>query len=431
MTTIKEYKNLTQNEVDLFKEKLIEISTTIHDNPELGLREFKSCELLISEIRSFGFQVESPVARMDTAFVATYGTEKPGPKIAFLAEYDALPELGHACGHNIIAASSFGAAIALRRIVSEIGGTVALYGTPDEEAVDVQSRGGKVLMAEAGLFDDVDAALMVHPTGGLNAVWRYTFPLKDFTVRFHGKPAHYTSPHKGINALESLLMFLNNINTLKRGWTPDVMFAYTITDGGGPSAITVPQSAEAHITMKAFYSEYLEELFERVRACAENVASMTGAKVEIHVLGEYRNMIPNLNLALSLYRNMKALGGEVEDPIASQRNLERLTYPGISTDFGNVSWLTPSIHGYCSIGKSDLVAHTKAFSDMAVSEVGHGAMVFSAKAMAMAAVDILADGDFARSMKVEFQGYQAEGFINVPGLPPRYPPFSEEFLSEF
>ena len=341
-----------------------------------------------------------------------------------------MPGLGHACGHNIIAASSFGAAVALRKVVSDLGGTIVFYGAPDEEAVDVRSRGGKVVMTEARLFDSVDAALMMHPASGVSTAWRYSFPLKDFTVRFLGKPAHYTAPHKGINALESLLMFLNNVNTLKRGWMPNVMFAYTITDGGGPSAITVPESAEAHITMKAFYSEYLENLFETVKACAQNVASMTGAKVEIHVLGEYKNMIPNLQLVLSLYENMCALGMNVENPCISQRSLERLSYPGISTDFGDVSWVVPAIHGYCSIEESEVVEHTPEFANAAGSEQGHQAVILSAKAMAMTTVHILTDAAFARNIKEEFQNYKVEGFINVPGLPPHYGPFPEQFMSK-
>ena len=427
MATRHELKMQVQREVDSHRDNIISLNQRIHANPELGLMEFKACELLSSEIESFGFQVEKPVAGLETAFRASFEGQKGGPKIAFLAEYDALPELGHACGHNIIAAAAFGAALALKKVVSERAGTIILYGTPDEEAVDVRSRGGKVVMAQAGLFDGLDAALMVHPTSGVSEAWGYSFPLKDFTVRFLGKPAHYTTPYKGINALESLLMFLNSVNTMKRGWMPNVMFAYTITDGGGPSAITVPESAEAHITMKTFYSKYLEDLYDTVKICAQNVAAVMGAKVEIAVLGEYRNMIPNLQLVLGMYENMRALGMEVEDPRDSQKGLERLPYPGISTDFGDVSWVVPGIHSYCSIGESGLVAHTPEFAQAAGSERGNEAAVLAAKALAMTAVDILTDKPFADHMQAEFQKYRAEGFMNVPGLPPRYRPFPEKF----
>jgi len=428
---VNEYKQGIQKEIDDIEKTIIGISAQIHDNPELGLREHKACELLTSEIEEFGFNVDTPVAGLDTAFVATYKGEKRGPKIALLAEYDALPALGHGCGHNIIAASSFGAAVALRNVASRLGGTIALYGTPDEEAVDVRSRGGKVIMVEAGLFRDVDVAIMMHPTGGVSKVWNYSFPSKDFTVRYLGKPAHYTVYHKGINALESLLAFLDNVHMLKRGWTPDVMFAYTITDGGGPSPIVVPESAEVHITMKTFYPTYLKELYSQVKRCAESIASMSGANVEIQEIGEYKSMIPNLNLSLSLYNNLRYLNMEVENPIVSQRRLERLTYPGASTDFGDVSWVVPGIHGYISLGGEELIAHTREFTEAAGSAPGHQAVILAAKAMAMTAVDILSDAESTRNIKKEFHKHQVNEFRNVPGIPPDYPSFPQEFLRDF
>ncbi len=418
-----EMKTLVFGEVDRCADRLIGISDTIHQHPEVGLKEHRACELLTAQLSQLGFETRAGIAGMETAFSATISGERPGPRIAFLAEYDALPELGHGCGHNVIAAAAVGAALALRKVVSELGGTVVLYGTPDEEAVGPDSRGGKVIMARAGLFDEIDAALMVHPTGGESAVWRYSFPLKDFTVSFHGKSAHYTVPHEGINALESLLLFLSAVNTVKRGWPPNVMFAYTITDGGGPSPITVPVRAEAHIAMKAFHTGHLEDLFEQVCACARNTARMTGAETRIQTLGEYRNAIPNLSLSFAMRRNMQMTGEPVQHPAVSRKQLERLTYPGISTDFGDVSWRTPGIHAYCSIGGSLLVAHTAEFAAAAGSAPGHRAVIMSAKAMAATAVDILADPDLAKQMRAEFAQYRKENFLRVPGIPPRFLPF--------
>ncbi len=420
---IGKFKTLVFREVDRCADRLIQISDTIHQHPEVGLNEYRACELLTAQLNRLGFETRSGIAGMETAFSATFSGERPGPRIAFLAEYDALPELGHGCGHNVIAAAAVGAALALRKVVSELGGTVVLLGTPDEEAVGPDSRGGKVLMARAGLFDEIDAALMVHPTGGESAVWRYSFPLKDFTVTFKGKSAHYTVPHEGINALDSLLLFLSAVNTVKRGWPPNVMFAYSITDGGGPSPITVPARAEAHIAMKAFHTRHLEAFFEQVGVCARHTVRMTGAEVVIQLLGEYRNAIPNLTLAFSMYRNMQMLGESVQHPSVSQKQLERLTYPGISTDFGDVSWQVPGIHAYCSIGGSDLVAHTPAFAAAAGSAPGHRAVIMSAKAMAATAVDILTDPDLEGQMKAEFVQYRKENFLCVPGIPPGFLPF--------
>ena len=415
-------------EVERAEEDITRVSMAIHAHPELGLHERWSCDFLATEAGSRGFTVETPAAGMDTAFIGRYSAGKSGPRSAFLCEYDALPELGHGCGHNVIAAGSFGAAVALRPIVDELGGEILLVGTPDEEAIRAESKGGKVIMSRAGVFKDLDAALMMHPIGGANEVWRYAFPLKDLTVRFEGKPAHYTQPEKGINALESLIMFLGDVNALKRQWSPSVMFAYTITDGGGPSAITVPKSAEAHITMKAFDGEYLESRFRQVMACVRAVSEMTGAKGTVEVLDEYKHMIPNLHLAAGMAANIKSLGGQVQSPMDSLRDLERLTYPGLSTDFSDVSWEAPAIHGYCSIGGSDLVAHTPEFAAAAGSGPGNEAAVFAAKAMAMTAADILFDEEYARAVKGEYEAYRDRSFRDIPGLPPDYTPFPKEFV---
>ncbi len=422
------YHKMVQEEVNRIQPDIRRISQAIHAHPEIGLQEHRACRLLVDEARANGFEVETPAAGMVTGFVAQFRAKTDGPRIAFLCEYDALPELGHACGHNVIAAASFGAAMALRPIVSELGGTIFLIGTPDEEAFGDASKGGKVVMSRAGVFDSLDAAFMMHPTGGKNAVWRYAFPLKDFTLQFDGKPAHYTQPEKGINALESLLTFLNAVNALKRSWSPSVMLAYTITDGGGPSAITVPKRAKAHFTLKAFDVEYLNSRFDQIQTCVKAVSEMTGATGHIRVLDEYRHMIPNLHLAASLYHHIQLLGEPVESPTESQRKLERQTYPGISTDFSDVSWVVPAIHGYCSIGDHNLTAHTPEFAKAAGAEPGNAAAILAAKAMALIAVDMLSDKTFAHAVKTEFQSYQSNQFCNVPGIPPGYLPFPENFL---
>jgi amidohydrolase len=422
------YSGKVQKAVDSIRDDIVRVSHSIHAHPELGLHENWSCAFLCREAAAMGFEVESPVAGMETAFVAKYASGKPGSAIGFLCEYDTLPELGHGCGHNIIAAASFGAAAALRSSVDEPGGSIVPIGTPDEEAISDQSKGGKVVMTRAGVFDGLDAALMMLPIGGANAVWRYAFPLKDITVHFEGKSAHYTEPEQGFNALEALLMFLNDVNAIKRSWSPSVMFAYTITDGGGPSAITVPKSAEAHITMKAFNGENLEACFARVQTCVNAVSEMTGAKGSITVLYEYRHMIPNLHLAAGMARNIVELGGTVESPLDSQRALERRTYPGLSTDFSDVSWVVPGIHGYCALGDESLVAHTPGFAAAAGSGSGNAVALLAAKAMAMTAADMLADAGFAKRVKDEFQSYRDNGFGNVPGIPPDYLPFPEEFM---
>jgi amidohydrolase len=412
---------IASNEADL-----LSISHAIHRDPELGLHEHRACELLVSTLRDAGFQVVTPVAGLDTAFVASYRSDKPGPRIGLAAEYDCVPDLGHACGHNVIAASAMGAALAVRSIVDEAGGSVTVFGTPDEEAVSPGSRGGKVVMAEAGVFDDVDVVLMTHPHSDGNVVWDYTFPLKDFNVTFLGKAAHYTLPHEGVNALESLLSFLGTVKGVQSNWRSGVMFAYTIVDGGGESPIIIPQRASAHVVMKAFDSAYLEEVFAAVERCAANIADTMGTPVEVTINGEYKSTIPNLALVDLVQRNLRLLGAPVTDPAQSQRALERLDYPGPSTDFADVSWVVPGIHWWCSLGDAPHVLHTPEFAEAAGSADGDQAVLLASQVMAMTAVDILTTPGCVERITEEFTLYKENSFENVPGIPPGFAPLPKE-----
>ncbi len=417
-------------EIERIRPDAVRISRSIHAHPEPGLQERWSSAFLAEEARKRGFEVEAPVAGLPTAFAARYTSPKPGPKVGFLCEYDALPGLGHACGHNIIAAASCAAAFALKPLAEELGGSVYLFGTPDEEAMSEESKGGKVIMSRAGLFRDLDAVFMTHPAGGADAAWRYNFPLKDFTIQFKGRPAHYTQPEKGINALEALLLCIANLNALKRAWSPSVLLAYTITDGGGQSAIIVPETAKAHFTLKTFDSAYMEDLFGQIRSCVDAVSGMTGAVGGVTVLDEYRCTIPNLNLTAGLFRHLRSLGATVENPLDSRRDLERQRYPGTSTDFSDVSWEAPAIHGFCGIGEG-LVLHTPEFAAAAVSEAGDAGMIRAAAAMALTAADILSDRDFAARVRGEFEAYRKAAFRGVPGIPPDFAPFPQEFAALF
>ena len=417
-----DHKSTVKNFIASKEADLLSISHAIHRDPELGLHEHRACELLVSTLREAGFHVETPVADLDTAFVATYRSDTPGPRIGLAAEYDCVPDLGHACGHNIIAAAGVGAALAVRPIVDLTGGSVTVFGTPDEEAVSPKSRGGKVVMAEAGIFDEVDVILMTHPHSGGNVVWDYTFPLKDFNVSFLGKAAHYTLPHEGVNALESLISFLATVKGMQSNWRSGVMFAYTIVDGGGLSPIIIPQSASAHVVMKAFDSAYLEEIFSAVERCAANVADTLGTQMKVTINGEYKSTIPNLVLVDLVEQNLHLLGAPVTDPAESQRALERLNYPGPSTDFADVSWLVPGIHWWCSLGDASHVLHTPEFAEAAGSAVGDQAVLLASQVMAMTAVDILSTPGCLERIKGEFNRYKEDGFKKVPGIPPDFAP---------
>ena len=421
-----DYKESVRRFIASKEADLISISHKIHCNPELGLQEYKACELLVSTFREAGFEVETPVADLDTAFIAHYQSDKPGARIGLAAEYDCVPELGHACGHNIIAASSVGAGLALQSVVDDTGGSVTVFGTPDEEAVSPGSRGGKVIMAEAGVFDNVDVVLMTHPHSGGNVVWDYTFPLKDFYITFLGKPAHYTLPHEGINALECLLSFLSTAKAMQSNWQSGVMFAFTIVDGGGSSPIIIPEKATAHISMKAFDESYLSEVFANIEQCAINVANTMGAQVQVKMNSEYKSTIPNLGLVNLVQENLRLLDAPVVEPRESQRALEQLDYPGPSTDFADVSWIVPGIHWWSTVGDNSYILHTPEFAKEVVSASGDQTLLLAAQAMAMTGVDILTTPGCVENIRREFNQYKEDDFKRVPGIPPHFLPLPKE-----
>ena len=206
--------------IDSMKSRLIEISDTIHANPELGFQEYRASKLLASELEKHGFKVEMGISGLPTAFKATFTGKKDKPKIAFLAEYDALPKLGHACGHNIIGTAAIGAAIALSKIISDLNGEIIVFGTPAEEGV-VENAGGKVIMINE--IAKADVALMIHPSSRNTCAYA-SLAREAFRIEFFGKAAHAAgAPHKGINALEAVILTFVSINALRQHLKKDAM----------------------------------------------------------------------------------------------------------------------------------------------------------------------------------------------------------------
>jgi len=377
------------HEVDLLRDRLVEISKTIHANPELGLKEYKSSELLARELEKNGFVVERGVAGMDTAFKATFKGEQGGPTIALLAEYDALPEIGHACGHNLIATIALGAGLALSKVMPKLNGSIVVLGTPDEEG-----SGGKVTMIESGLFKDIDAAMIVHPSSKTQVI-ADILAISSVEIKFKGKAAHASSsPEKGINALDAVIQTFNGINALRQHVRSDVRIHGIITDGGKRPNI-VPETAAASFFVRAADRRYKDRILRRVRKCAQGAAAATGAKLEFVVrpraLDDMKN---NMAMAKLFEKNLKALGEKVRkpDPKAGKG----------STDMGNVSYVVPSIHPSIAIGPRKLAGHSRDFAEASVSERGHEAMLVAAKAMALTSVDLFTDGALMKKVKQEF-----------------------------
>jgi len=360
-------------EVDGMATELKEISRALHENPELGGQEYQAAELLRGAIAGRNFSVKQNISGYETAFIATKG--KSGPKIAFLAEYDALPELGHACGHNLIAAMSYGAAAAFATVAGDRAIT-HLIGCPAEE-----TQGAKVTMAENGVFDGLRAALIVHPGDGnyIGGTSYATHPLK---ITFHGCPAHVASKmNKGINALDALVMFYQGMKTLRQTFTQETILAGIMTKGGMAPNI-VPDEAEAKFTIRAMSALYLEEtVIPAVRRLANGVALATGTTVEtMHYEPLFKDLVNDVQLMELYQKNMILLGEEmiVLAPDAAEG----------STDVGNVSHKAPTIHPDISIGHN-LGAHTYEFALAAGSAYAQERLLVGAKAMAMTAIDLL------------------------------------------
>ena len=382
--------------IDQNKELYISTSHKIHANPEIGNEEFFASSLLTEILENEGFSVTKAVAGHETSFIARKKSNKPGPSIAFLAEYDALPGLGHACGHNIIGTMSTAAAIALSKVLDEVGGEAVVLGTPAEEGGPNGSAKGSFV--KHGLLEGIDAAMMIHPNGktSLTAPSLAVDPL-DF--EFFGKSAHAAaSPHEGINALDAVIQLFNGINALRQHVTDDVRIHGIITHGGDAPNI-VPEYAKARFFIRAATRNRLNEVTKRVKAIAEGAALTTGAKVKITA---FQNEVDNL-LLNDRFNNIYR---EVIEELGENVHLQK---EGIgSTDAGNISQVVPTIHPYIKIGPDHLVAHTDEFREAAASERGDYALITGAKALALTALRLIVEPDTLEEIKEEFKQRKAE-----------------------
>jgi amidohydrolase len=386
---IEKLKLKVRDDVELQRQQLIQLSLNIHDNPELGLKEEKASTWLTSYLGARGFHVKRGIAGLDTAFRATYGQDNP--RIALLAEYDALPRIGHGCGHNIIAASAVGAAVASKSVIDQLGGSVVVLGTPGEE-----SLGGKIDMVEAGAFKDIDVAMIVHPNMR-NMVTIQALACSSLEVEFFGEPAHAAAqPHRGINALEAMILAFTSINSLRQHIRGEARIHGIITDGGEAPNI-VPAHSAAVFLIRAPEDDYLDELKDKVLNCFIGASVASGARVEYNWRDRtYAPMKNNATLAQLFSQNLESLGRYVEafDP--------RFGFG--STDMGNVSQLVPSIHPTIAIASSEVLIHTPEFASAAASEAGHEGLMDAAKTMAMTVADILQPGMLDK-IKQEFYSH--------------------------
>ncbi|AIA71790.1 M20 family metallopeptidase [Pectobacterium atrosepticum] len=384
--------------IEQHREEYIAISQDIHAHPETGNNEYYASGLLTDLLKKHHFTVTLNVAGHETAFYAEKDSGKPGPTIAYLAEYDALIDIGHACGHNIIGVTSLAAAIALAEVIDQTGGKVVVLGTPAEEG-GLRGKGGingnvKARFVEHGFLDKVDVALMVHPSGKT----RLTGPSlanNHLYFHFYGKPSHAgSSPHKGVNALDALVLLYNGISVLRQQ-LPDGVRVHGIITNGGQAPNVIPEYASAHYYIRAKTREEVLALEPRIRAIADGVALATGTTVKIeHQVGP-RDFLINHALNAILLEEFTA-AGEVVDQNAKE---------GIgSTDAGDISHAVPTAHPTIKIGPDDLIGHTVPFREAANSPLGYAALLTGAQVLARTGLRLLTDARALQDAKDEFAG---------------------------
>lgn len=370
-------------------EELSYISKSLYENPELGYEEYKSAKLLENFLEKNGFRLDKGIYNIETAFKAVYEGRKEGPKIAFFCEYDALPGIGHGCGHNLISAMGSGGAVGLKSVIDEVGGTVVVFGTPAEE-----TSGAKVRMAREGAFRGIDAAMMVHPSP-VTEESGTSLALIAIQFEYFGKSAHAAaSPEKGINSLEAAILTYNNINALRQYTTSDVKI-HGIIKEGGKAANVIPDYACAQFYVRASKSKQRDEVANKVINCARAASDAVGTRLEVtHFEEPYDDLITNKTLSDVFSRNLRELGEvEIRKPSDSIGSL----------DMGNVSYLLPTIHPWLGLGDCSLVTHTKEFADYTQTENSKESIYKGACAMAMTGYDVILSKELQEKIRDEFE----------------------------
>ncbi|SDH59616.1 M20 family metallopeptidase [Desulfosporosinus hippei] len=364
-----------------------EVARQIGERPELGYKEYFASASLCSLLTKHGFHVDCGIAGMETAFLAKFKGKCSGPTIAYLAEYDALPVIGHGCGHNLIGAASAGAAITLSKSL-ELGGEILVIGAPAEE-----TSGAKVTLVEKGIFENVDVAMMFHP-GSQNVPVISSLALDALEFTFHGRSAHAVAASNfGINALDAMINFFVGINALKKQVPHDVKINGIITEGGTAPNI-IPERAVSQFYLRARKRKDLDDLREKVIRCAEGAASMVSAKMTWQKFEfSYDEMLTNLSLAECFTRNLEEMG------------IDKIASPQIamgSVDMGNVSRVVPSIHPYLTLGTGNEIPHTREFADVSLSSNGESLVLLAMQALAFTGWDVSSNKKLLQQIKREF-----------------------------
>lgn len=381
-----------EREVARLRPAVERLSRALHRKAELSLEEAGSVRLLTGFLEKEGFRVRRGAAGLPTAFVARKRLGRGGARIALLAEYDALPGIGHACGHNLIGAASAGAGAALVRVLDGTAGEILVVGTPAEETI-----GGKVLMTERGVFKGVDCALMFHPSTE-NRVYTTSLACHSLEVTFHGRSAHaVASPEKGINALEALIRLFIGVHRLRHRLPREVRMPGVIVDGGR-RANMVPDRAVGRFTLRARDLSTLARVESLFRSAALDAGRTVGARLSIRALDHpYAEMITNRVLADRFKKELRRMGRRTVDTPRKKMG---------SLDMGNVSQVVPSIHPYVAIAPASVPLHSRGFARLAGGPRGMAGLRVATRGLSMVGLLALCDGDTLAGAKQEFLAFR-------------------------
>ncbi len=444
--------------VETQKDELITVSDKIWAAAEIAFQEKVSSQTLIDYARANGFDVEVGVAETPTAFVATYGSGKP--VIGILGEFDALPGIsqktvpektpykkgaaGHGCGHNMYGTASLGAAVAIKNLIAEgkLKGTIKFFGTPAEEKFF-----GKLWMARAGLFDDLDACLDWHPADTIEADVQSSLALVDFKVEFFGQTAHASAdPWNGRSASDALELYTHGINSFREHVKPTVRIHYHIQDGGQVVNV-VPDYSRIWVRVRDTKREGMNEVYEHVKKMAEGAAIMADVDYEINLISGIHEILPNRAGGVAVQENLETLGplSYTSEELDFAYKIQEATskpklgingkitplkptaeHPmGGSTDVGDVSFLVPVVRLGVTVAPEGTPWHSWAVVACGGMSIGHKGMVYAAKALSMSMVDLFTDSKLLQKVKDEFKMRKGD-YQYSPMLPPGPPPIGEE-----
>ena len=387
--------------IDAAREELFGIALDIHAHPELNYQEFHAAKLLSDTLEAHDFAVERGIGGVETAFRATLeGGAGDGPTVAVLAEYDALPEIGHGCGHNLIAMAGLGAGLGVQANIKNLPGRLVVIGTPAEEG-----GGGKIKLLDAGVFDGVDICLSSHPSSNRTAIPQdipldesWSLAMVGFRYIYHGKAAHAAAaPEEGINALNSLIHLFTGIDALRQHLREDTRIHGIITDGGLAPNV-VPEFAAANFMLRCRDRNYLSDVIVgKVLKIAEGAALISGATLEVEPYYPfYENVLPNGVLAENFRANAEAVGMRIDAPTGGRRG------SGASTDFGNVSQVLPSLELRYAVSETPVPSHSRQMTETAITETALSSALNVAKVLSLTAGDFLRDPARLKEAQAEF-----------------------------